>query len=282
MKKALSLIRRSLYMDFKYILSDGDLLSKLDFIIKKYFLLIKHFIVPFKVSESRIKLFGKDYYYESNLGLVEYHVSLIHHRGLIRDLDINGDNAVLFDVGANVGCFSLVFKDVFPESSVFSFEPVPTVFECLRNNLSDLKSVRVEELGLSDRPGVFKFEYNPINTEMGKISDEGNISVNIDTLDNYIKNNNISHIDMLKIDVETFEKNVLDGAKDSLNMVKYMLMEVNFEDENANYTVPDLMSRLVSEKYDFQLLSIVNFLDRDISSSKVLDFLFVNKKYEER
>ena len=117
---------------------------------------------------------------------------------------------------------------------------------------------------------------------MGKISDEGNISVNIDTLDNYIKNNNISHIDMLKIDVETFEKNVLDGAKDSLNMVKYMLMEVNFEDENANYTVPDLMSRLVSEKYDFQLLSIVNFLDRDISSSKVLDFLFVNKKYEER
>lgn len=280
MKKIISLIKRSLYMDAKYVSLRGKLSEKLDFIFKKYFLLIKHFFIPFKIEDSKIKVFGNYYYYESNLGLVEYHVSLIHHENLIRGLSIDSEKAVLLDIGANVGCFSMVFKDIFPDSLVFSFEPAPAVFNCLKHNMSRFEHSKVENIGMSDHPGDFKFEYNPINTEMGKISESGNILVKIDTLDRYVDRNKISHIDLLKIDTETFEMSVLEGGKNSLKKVKYLLLEITFDDNNNMYTVPELMSKLVSEEYSFQLLKIVNFLDKDISDSKVMDFLFVNQRYE--
>jgi len=269
-------------MDFRFIFGEFSMLDKLDFIIKKYFLLLKHIFIPFKIGESKIKIFGKTYYYESNLGLVLYQVSLIHHAKLIDNLDINKQGVVMVDVGANVGCFSLTFKNIFTNSRIYSFEPAPAVFDCLSKNMEGFENVRLENFGLSDTSGIFKFLYNPKNTEMGQISSEGNIDVQIKTLNSYVAKNKISHIDFLKIDTETYEKNVLIGGSDILSKTKYILLEVNYEPSNNNYTVSELMSTLVSKDYNFQLLKIVNFLDKDIEKASILDFLLINKLYEEK
>ena len=266
-------------MDKKFLFSGINISSKLDFLLKKYLLLIKHKIIPFEITKSKIMIFGRDYYYESTLGLVAYQVSLIHHLNLIRKLPIKNSKPVLFDIGANVGCFSLVFKDVFPKATVFAFEPVPQVYECLKNNLTGCSNVTLENQGLSNKQGYCRFEYNLENPDMSKISENGDITVHITTIDDYCKLNNVSHIDFLKIDTETFEKNVLLGGVNSLSLTKYLLLEINFEKGNKNYTVPELMGLLNSDLYNFQLLEIINFLDKNVAATQVLDFLFINNKY---
>ncbi len=281
MTKLLSLIRRSIHMDLAFMATSNSVADKIDFIIKKYFLLIKHFFYPFIITKSKIEVFSQDFYYESNLGLTLYQVSLIHHARLFLDLDMDNQNVILFDIGANVGCFSLVFKKVFPNSQIYDFEPVPDVYKCLTLNVKGIDGVKAENFGLSDVPGTFKFLYDSKNTEMGMLSDAGNITVQIETLDAYVERKNIPYISFLKIDTETFEKHVLLGAKKTLARTKYILLEVNYESSNINYTISDLMSTLSSENYNFQLLKIVNFLDKNIEDAKILDFLLVNRKYEE-
>lgn len=45
------------------------------------------------------------------------------------------EDAVVFDVGANIGMFSLFVGARCPSADVFAFEPVPDVFDVLRSNV---------------------------------------------------------------------------------------------------------------------------------------------------
>lgn len=278
-EKIINHIIRSIYMDFRYFLIEGNIFAKFAFISKKYFILLKHIFVPFKISNSKINVFGRDYYYESNLGLVLYQVSLIHHRKMLKNLDLPLEDSVLFDIGANVGCFTLIYRDVYPKTFSYCFEPVPTVFECLKENLINFDNNILENFAISDVEGESNFLYDSKNTEMGMINPDGNIKVTTRRLDDYILDKGINHIDFLKIDTETFEKHVLLGGVNALSLTKYLLIEINFDKGNRKYTVPELMGLLRSNYYSFQLLKIINFLDKNVSSTQVLDFLFINNKY---
>jgi FkbM family methyltransferase len=162
---------------------------------------------------------------------------------------------------------------------VHAIEPVPVVYKCLKENLCKYDNVSVYNIGISDSEGSFKFSFDPVNSEMGMLNPAGNIDVNIQRLDDFLYAKNLPYVSFLKVDTETFEKHVLLGGKATLSRTKYLLIEVNFESTNNNYTVSELMSLLVSPQYNFQLLSIVNFLDKDISKAKILDLLFVNTRY---
>ena len=52
------------------------------------------------------------------------------------------------------------------------------------------------------------------------------VDVEIDTLDNYINDNNIEQVDLLKIDVEGFEESVLEGCLESISKVLIKVIEI--------------------------------------------------------
>jgi hypothetical protein len=45
---------------------------------------------------------------------------------------------VILDVGANVGCASVLFHALYPRAAVLAFEPCPETFEFLRSNTAAL------------------------------------------------------------------------------------------------------------------------------------------------
>jgi amino acid adenylation domain-containing protein/non-ribosomal peptide synthase protein (TIGR01720 family)/FkbM family methyltransferase len=71
-----------------------------------------------------------------------------------------GDGACVFDIGANIGMFSLFVGRHSPGATVYAFEPIPPVFEVLRTNaqLYDLNLVPLH-YGLADAPGEATFTY---------------------------------------------------------------------------------------------------------------------------
>ncbi|MGE3776801.1 MAG: FkbM family methyltransferase [Pirellulaceae bacterium] len=73
------------------------------------------------------------------------------------------DGNCIFDVGANIGFFLLQLGQQLQRASVYSFEPVPEVFEVLRRNAERhcLLDHQLFNCGLSHTPGKASFTYFP-------------------------------------------------------------------------------------------------------------------------
>lgn len=73
----------------------------------------------------------------------------------------------VFDVGANIGMFSLSILYRFPEVRVYAFEPAPPLFELLRTNTESFGArVKLFPFALADRPGTASLTYYPNTTGM--------------------------------------------------------------------------------------------------------------------
>lgn len=72
-----------------------------------------------------------------------------------------GPGAVVIDVGANLGLFSLYVARHFDATRVFAFEPVEPIYLCAKKNLASYDNVQVLHCGLSDAEREIEIEYFP-------------------------------------------------------------------------------------------------------------------------
>lgn len=125
---------------------------------------------------------------------------------------------VFFDIGANVGFYTLLASScVGPSGQVIAFEPLPSNFKYLERHieLNSLKNVQLIKAAVSDESGEGQFAEGPDNC-MGKLSDAGEVEVELVTLDQLITEGKVPTPGFLKIDVEGAEFAVLQGAKELL------------------------------------------------------------------
>jgi FkbM family methyltransferase len=240
-------------------------------------LICKYFIKKFKLGEDFCYFDNEKIYYDSRFGLAGYQRILSTHQYLIELAKIHNVTTVV-DIGANVGFFSKLCRDIFPESKIFSFEPIPKTFKCLENNFKNDANTKVFSLAISDFNGEARMNFNEQDSAISQITDEGNIKILVRKLDDVVKENNIKSIDILKIDTETFEAHVLRGGSNSLNKTKYLFMEITMEEDNHNYTISSLLKLLSTESYDFQLVAFRNYSDVGEGCVPIMDALFVNRK----
>lgn len=129
-------------------------------------------------------------------------------------------NGQLLDIGANVGAFTLKTLKNSTNLDVHAFEPNPIVFEKLKNNIKLNPSISdrcsLNMIGISNKIGELDFFWNKLNSGGGSFSvNEKNTikeSIEVTTIDDYVKINNLKKVKFIKIDVEGFEPQVLEGA----------------------------------------------------------------------
>lgn len=125
---------------------------------------------------------------------------------------------VVYDVGANVGFYTLVAASVVgPGGRVVAFEPLPENLRYLRGHLriNGLKQVTVYDGALTDIDGVVRFKRGK-SRAMGHIADEG-FPVRAMRLDRLVSGDALPPPDVIKIDVEGAEAAVLRGAREVLS-----------------------------------------------------------------
>ncbi len=128
-------------------------------------------------------------------------------------------DSVCFDIGANVGYYSLLFAAVASHGTVHSFEPVPLNFYVLCTNrlLNHFSNLVANPCAVGDSNGNVAFVVAR-DSAFSSFVDTGikpratEISVPITRLDAYCEANNVAKIDVLKADVEGAEEKVLAGA----------------------------------------------------------------------
>lgn len=129
-----------------------------------------------------------------------------------------------FDIGANIGLYALIAAIDNPHRKVYAFEPVPRIFNYLKRNaeINKLHNLQIDSSAITNYDGYITL-YIPsgaiprdASTLKGFREASEVISVQASTIDSFVAMNNISRVDMMKIDTEATEHMVLEGAKKTL------------------------------------------------------------------
>lgn len=155
-----------------------------------------------------------------------------HHLMLDLRRYSGGSLPVVFDVGANIGQTCLHIRRHFPQSTIHSFEPVPSVFEELQRRTSRSFHIETHNLALGDQPGEVRLRVRSESLtnslfDSPSADASNSVLVRVVRVDDFCTENSIESIDLLKIDVEGFELQVLRGAEQMLRRrrVKYIYVE---------------------------------------------------------
>ncbi|HEY0846053.1 MAG TPA: FkbM family methyltransferase [Noviherbaspirillum sp.] len=186
--------------------------------------------------------------YVSNLG-AHFEPSMV----ALFDALIERHHTVL-DIGANIGCTTLLFAD--RARQIYSFEPSPSTFRFLEKNIATAgaENIVATNIGLGKTAGTFELTFSPNNRSGAFVSNQLQASdghqvesIRIAQGDEYIRNASIPKIDFIKIDVEGFEKDVIEGlARTLLRDMPTVVLELNHWCLNAfqRISVPDFFDFL--------------------------------------
>lgn len=195
------------------------------------------------------------------------------------------------DVGANFGWYTTLFaKYAESDGSVHSFEPVPSIFENLNRNYDLMgrpENVRINNLALGDEEKELTINlFTGLSTGHASLSDQDRddaipFKCRMITLDSYLEENDIGHVDFVKVDIEGAELGLLKGAellfKQEHPPIILMEMALN-QTKNFGYLPNDLIEFLrkrapyIFYKIDenkTELIEIDGFADDDIGANVI-------------
>lgn len=159
---------------------------------------------------------------------------------------------VVFDVGANVGWYTLNIRKKYPNMKVYSFEPCPLTYQRLKKNLELNKEStdRVYNIGLYKEDGEMDFYYDSEASGASSLlnireKDTINkIKVKMVKMDYWAEDAGVDKVDFIKCDVEGSEFFVYQGGKELIKKNKPIIFSEMLRKWSAkfNYTPNDIIS----------------------------------------
>lgn len=132
------------------------------------------------------------------------------------------EDGVVLDVGANLGLSALALAPLLPRGRILAIEPSPRTAEALRRTVAvnGLEArVLVEPVALGAAPGLAEF-HDAAHSAGAHLLDAATLGgqalarlrVPVETVDALVARHGLARLDLVKIDVEGFEAEVMDGA----------------------------------------------------------------------
>lgn len=169
---------------------------------------------------------------------INYKLSLDNYNDFILFYGINNQNKdvmyslikdgdVVLDIGTNIGEVILNIAKKNINGKIYGFEPVDYNYEKLITNISlnNFKNIIISKLALSDKKETLFYKEKKGHSGGISMNKEVNMDNNyktIDsvTLDEFVKEKRLDKIDFVKVDIEGFEMNFLQGAKETIKQFK--------------------------------------------------------------
>lgn len=176
-------------------------------------------VVALNDQGSASLLFGREYAPEQTRVL----------QALLRDAD------GFVDVGANYGYFSMLAATTSAGKTVVAVEPNPSLAEAIHRSMEanglDPQTCVVVQEGVADNEGVRKFGWDARLRSSGRIvaeDDNKSIDISVTTIDAIVAGHGFGQgAPLVKIDVEGYELEALEGARSLFERDALFMVEVS-------------------------------------------------------
>ncbi|MEO1251470.1 MAG: FkbM family methyltransferase [Pseudomonadota bacterium] len=156
---------------------------------------------------------------------------------------------VVLDVGGHIGSFAARAAKAASAGEVYVCEPFPPTYQLLARNTQGFNNIDVNQLAISDRNGeaaLFYSKANPAENSLLRETDH-KVTVTLQTLGAFLDAKGISRIDLMKVDCEGAEYDILFSAKDHLDKIQKLVMEIHeprFFGVDAKYSIEGMIALL--------------------------------------
>jgi FkbM family methyltransferase len=194
------------------------------------------------------------------------------------------ERPVILEAGAHMGFDTYGLARIWPKAEIHAFEPVPNVYNDLVERLKECKNVKMYNLALGSENGTTEMHVSSGGstasssilkpsahlTLFPSVTFENKIVVPLKRLDHWAKDQNLSIIDMIWLDMQGYEVYALKGSGALLKNVSVIYTEL---------CKSELYSGLVTQDDYIKFLGSVGFELISISGDEeVKEGVFVNKK----
>jgi FkbM family methyltransferase len=207
----------------------------------------------------------------------------------------NDDSRVL-DIGANIGMTAIALSQICPRGRIAAIEPLPRTFQYLQRNVAKagFSNLRIFNFALGSSEGPVLMQGHPSNFASSFIADNYKIpnsdhfaeKVMVRRLDSAFSELSLDRLDFMKVDVEGFELEVFEGAKETLATYQpIVFLEMNHWCLNIyrRMSIPEFRERLMKYFpciYALDGSDYVDYVDpknvHHVNYHHVLNFKFMN------
>ena len=193
----------------------------------------------------------------------------------------------VFDIGANLGWYSIFLAIIDNQKQIYSFEPIPETFSAFKRNIeiNKVENITTINLALSNEEKEIEMFYTPSLTGASSFKNlQENAthtrSIKTRTLDDFTQDSKIESIDFVKCDVEGAELLVIEGGMKSIEKHKPILFLEMLRKwaDKFGYHPNEIIRKLSSLNYrcfkvvETNLVEIIEITDRE----EATNFFFLN------
>jgi FkbM family methyltransferase len=163
------------------------------------------------------------------------------------------DHESFVDAGAYTGDTLLHFLKITDSKfeAYYAFEPDIRNFEILNKVTNEIKNqeIKIYNIGVSSAHNRLRFKSDDVNTVKSSFTNDGDILLEVDAIDNVLKGKNVTFI---KMDIEGAEYEAIQGAKDIIREHKPKLAISMYHKQDDLIKLPQLIKSIRSD-YKFYL-----------------------------
>lgn len=166
---------------------------------------------------------------------------------------------VTIDCGANIGYHTILIARLQPYGKVIAFEPARETIEKMKANLvhNGISRVIIVEKAVGMKTGRIR---DAIYRIWGKAPEERDYAFT--TIDDFVNECPLKRLDCIKIDVDSFDFDVLRGAEKTLKKYDpYVVVELNHALSKRGQAAPDALKWMIEQGYrDALVLDVDNYV----------------------
>jgi FkbM family methyltransferase len=144
---------------------------------------------------------------------------------------LHKEPTTIVDAGANIGTACCYFASRFPQARILALEPDPSNYAMLCRNTAHLPCVTALEAALWSRRGTLELVTVDRHKSQIEVREPAartsTASVNCLSMEELLSEQNISFVDVLKVDVEGAEKDIFASAEQWIDSVGTIVIELH-------------------------------------------------------
>lgn len=243
------------------------------FRIKKYFLYTDKklgIVIRYNPLKSSV---GSRLYLQGSFEESELHV--------LSNL-VKADDVVL-DIGANIGIYSYFLSQKLPQGKILAFEPSKETYPLLLDNIKHLGNVFPFNIGLGEKTQTqtfFNYEDDAFSSiiqspDRGKILSTSNIVCFKG--DEILQQLDIDRLDLIKIDIEGFEKEALHGLSQTIDRFSPHILCELLSTDSVKERSADTFNFIRNKGYTMYAIDGYNQVERQELDSNYYNYICMKR-----